>query len=504
MNPQGQPPAAPATGGPWWGLLTHWPEPALVAVDGLICLSNAPAQDLLGLPQDLLLGQCWLQVLGRGSTELQQLNLARPVRPGQPWPRPQPEAFELQWPRPDGPKLRLSCIGMQVENEPQPVLVLVLRDVTSERLAQADLERSRDDLRRLAIGLTTVQEQERQRIAVELHDELQQTLAAMRMQLEAVREGLPPPAAELARRLGEVNDMALTALDATRRIVNDLRPMMLDELGLEPALEALVLQFRRRTGLDVTFDVTQVGDMAPAPVPPDLATALYRTAQEALNNVARHARASKVQVQLSFAPGRGVSLAISDNGAGMPLDERRRPFSVGLLTMQERLRACGAVLRLDSATGGGTTVCAVAPAPGQHAPAVPAPAPAPAAPDELGALMRFLYATPVGLVQATLDGHIDLINPVAAQLLMPFSRDGRLENLFTVLDSVAPHLRRLAAGLAAGDDAVCEGEVLQLAGATGHAAGHRVMLSMLRQPGARLMCVLGRAPSVSGQNSGAL
>jgi PAS domain-containing protein len=142
---------------------------------------------------------------------------------------------------------------------------------------------------------------------------------------------------------------------STRRIVNDLRPQSLEDLGLVPALENLLGQFSQRTGVACELDVE--GDTADALMAsPAVTTCLYRVTQEALNNVAKHAQASAVQVRLATAAGGQVWLRIHDNGRGMSTAERHRPESFGLLGMHERVRALGGVVRVDSQPGAGTTL----------------------------------------------------------------------------------------------------------------------------------------------------
>ncbi|ACB34684.1 histidine kinase [Leptothrix cholodnii SP-6] len=362
-------------------------------------------------------------------------------------------------------------------------------DDTELKRAQTELMRSQDVLRRLAAGLDSVQENERRRIASELHDDLQQTLAAIGLEVGAIRGQLAAQACDLTARLDTVRELAITAIAATRRIVNDLRPPILEELGLAAALDALVAQVARRTGMRCRFQTDEDTD---AELAPAVVTSLYRTAQQALSNVTRHAGASAVTVQLQRDGGRGVLLRIADNGRGMAVDDRRRPFTVGLLSMQERLRALGGELRLESRLGAGTTVEA-------RAPSTPAAATSPQSlvvgiprePDD--DLLRFLHRAPVGLVQAALDGQIEMLNPTATRLLMPFSTDGRLDNLFGVLKQAVPHLRHLSAQVEPPSGVVCESLRIELAPQGERGAVQALSLSMLKQAGGRLMAVLGPA-----------
>jgi signal transduction histidine kinase len=244
---------------------------------------------------------------------------------------------------------------------------VVLRDVTELAEARRALADSHDELQRLVAAQDRVQEDERKRIARELHDDLQQTLAAIRIDLVAIEQRLTTAPQTVTPLLQETSELAANAIDSTRRIINDLRPQMLEDLGLVPALEVLTTQFSRRSGIHCR--IREHDDLGrDVPLPPVVATALYRVAQEALGNVAKHAQASKVWILFTRAVDGRVALRISDNGQGMVMDQPRKPASFGLLGMQERVRALGAALRVHSESGSGTTIEVQVPAPADFAP----------------------------------------------------------------------------------------------------------------------------------------
>jgi len=220
-----------------------------------------------------------------------------------------------------------------------------------------------------------VQEDERKRISRELHDDLLQTLAAIRIELGFIGGRLATDAVGVASSLTVADELAAAAIVATRRIVNDLRPQSLEDLGLVAALEVLAEHFGQRTGVACHVEA-QVEAAGEALQTPATANCLYRVAQEALNNVARHARASAVQVSLELTAEGRVVLRVSDDGCGMSADERRKPHAFGLLGMQERVRAIGGQLLVDGQRGGGTTVEVIV------APAAPGPVQSGNAPGE--------------------------------------------------------------------------------------------------------------------------
>lgn len=246
---------------------------------------------------------------------------------------------------------------------------LILHDNTERELAQrtllaskAELEASQADLRSLISAQDGVQERERARIGRELHDELQQTLAAIALEAAALEVGHRPPTPEEVRRSTErISQLASGAIDATRHIVADLRPPLLEELGLRPALERLTAQFAEHHGVICRLDTSALAARDEGRLGP-VASCLYRVTQEALNNVAKHASAQRVIVRLSSTDGGHAELTITDDGGGMaPARDGNRTF--GLLGMSERVRASGGTLVMRSAPGAGTTVSVTMPIP---------------------------------------------------------------------------------------------------------------------------------------------
>ena len=214
-------------------------------------------------------------------------------------------------------------------------LFLVLGE---ERRALAERTRALEDMTR---QLLRAQEDERRRIARELHDEAGQALTAVKIELDL--EGRTEAAARVGRVLAQVRDLS-----------NLLRPSALDDLGLVPALRGLVEEFARSTRIEATLEA---GDPLP-PVAPDHQVVIYRVAQEALTNVARHAGARHVQVRLAGMNG-GVRLAVVDDGRGASGEPRPH---LGLLGMRERVAAAGGTLSATGRPGHGFEVLVHVPA----------------------------------------------------------------------------------------------------------------------------------------------
>ncbi len=236
-----------------------------------------------------------------------------------------------------------------------------LRQVNDElrRQVQAS-DADRQALRALTQQLESVREDERTRIARELHDELGQTLTALKMETQsAITSVGTAPAQQPARvALESITSLADTTLDAVERIVSELRPAVLDGLGIAAAAEWLVGEFARRTAIRATCDCEEDCD-----IDSHTATALFRILQEALTNVSRHAAASQVSVTLRSEAG-SVVLTVTDNGRGIGATPMADPDAFGLRGMNERLRSLHGALEIGRAPSGGTRLVARCPSAG--------------------------------------------------------------------------------------------------------------------------------------------
>lgn len=241
----------------------------------------------------------------------------------------------------------------------QTVVQMVVTDVTQREQDARTLERSRHDLRQLSASMVQTREEERRRIARELHDELGQRLTALKLDLSSMAlRSTDPCAARVPSMLAMLDD----TVAAVRRIASDLRPMMLDDLGLNAAVQWLAKDASRRLGLVVKLSLDDAEPVLSEPT----ATALFRIVQEALTNVARHAKASEVKVSLHLA-GQRVELQVQDNGIGLPPDALQREGSFGLLGIQERVQALDGSLEVTD-TGSGTRLVVQLPVPPIQAP----------------------------------------------------------------------------------------------------------------------------------------
>jgi signal transduction histidine kinase len=226
----------------------------------------------------------------------------------------------------------------------------IMTNITESKLEQMEVRASRARLAELTAHIEKVKEQERTRIAREIHDDLGGNLTAIKMALAMLAARLPDGDAVLAQKAAYVDELADRTIDAVHRITLDLRPSILD-FGLVAALEWQVEEFATQAGLACRFQSNEKD----VELDPDQATALFRIVQEALTNIAKHAHASSVAVRL-HTTRQHVGVKITDNGRGIRAADRAKPGSFGLRGMAERARALGGTLNLSHAPGGGTVV----------------------------------------------------------------------------------------------------------------------------------------------------
>jgi signal transduction histidine kinase len=210
---------------------------------------------------------------------------------------------------------------------------------------------ARQQLRDLASYLQTAREEERARIAREIHDEFGQVLTALKIDLSWLSKRLPTDKLSLAQKASAMSDLIDSTIQTVRHVVTELRPGLLDDLGLAAAIEWQAQEFAERTGMDCEL---HLGDQDIA-LDRDLATAIFRIFQETLTNVVRHAEATKVGVRLEDRPEE-VALIVWDNGKGVTPSELSDPKSMGLVGMRERARTLGGQVVFEGIPGQGTTV----------------------------------------------------------------------------------------------------------------------------------------------------
>ena len=263
-----------------------------------------------------------------------------------------------------GDRIDIDGVGHLVAWRGRPARLVQINDITERLRTQQTLERlnrelevSHERLRALSRRLFEVQEEERKRLARDLHDDVGQALTALKIQLESIAR----PGSELQRqRVDECVDTVQHTLERVRQLSLSLRPPQLDDLGLAAALRSHLDRQARVAGLHAHFEAED----APHDLAPDAETACFRVAQEAINNVLRHARARNLWVRLFTAGGR-LAISVRDDGRGFDLDSVRaraaNGASLGLVGMEERMALAGGSFELRSSPGQGTVLLATFP-----------------------------------------------------------------------------------------------------------------------------------------------
>ncbi|OGP93071.1 MAG: hypothetical protein A2156_09680 [Deltaproteobacteria bacterium RBG_16_48_10] len=221
-------------------------------------------------------------------------------------------------------------------------------------MAKALMEKMRLERKYLS-QIIEAQENERRRISRELHDEIGQALYAIKLNLEMVDKDLPHTTPVIRGRLGEAKSLSSQTLTAMRQLALDLRPTMLDDLGLIPTLRWYIQNFSNRLNIYSNFETMGFEEK----LSPQIETAFYRIVQEALNNIAKHAQANRVEISLMKRDSR-IYASIQDNGKGFDLDKALHPESpergFGIVGIQERVSLLGGQMEIQTRPGFGTLI----------------------------------------------------------------------------------------------------------------------------------------------------
>ncbi len=239
-----------------------------------------------------------------------------------------------------------------------PVFFAMVQDITERKRAEADIARSHAQLRALSSHLQTVREEEKAHIAREIHDELGGLLTALNMDVFWLAKRTPPELAPLHEKLAAMTQLVSDAVQTTRRIATDLRPTLLDDIGLTAAIEWQVKEFQKRMGLNCQLTLPAME----TPLNKDYSIALFRILQESLTNIARHAAADRVDISLEWGES-GIVLAVSDNGCGIAQERILNPQSHGVRGIYERAIHLGGSVDISGVPGAGTRVTVTLPLP---------------------------------------------------------------------------------------------------------------------------------------------
>ena len=268
-----------------------------------------------------------------------------------------PFSTEFRIVRPDGVVRHLRSLGeVLMDGSGRPVRMLsVVLDISEQKEIEQTLRASAGQLTALSRRLVEVQESERRQLSRELHDRVGQNLTALGINLDILRTSLSAEThAEQHARIDDSSRLLDCTVDSIENVMAELRPPMLDDYGLLPALQWYARDFARRTGIQVAVK----GAEGPERLPLDIEITLFRVAQEALTNVAKHAHASRVEIALEHAADH-CAMAVTDDGIGIGTttgrDATHHP-SLGMITMRERVQAIGGRFQVRSVQQGGTQI----------------------------------------------------------------------------------------------------------------------------------------------------
>jgi PAS domain S-box-containing protein len=310
--------------------------------------ANAAFQKMLGYSEEELRALSFLDITHENDRETNRRLLAELLEGRRP-------SYEMQkrYQRKDGSLIWASIQVSMVpgtESIPQFCMAIV-EDISERKRAQEELQHSFEQLRALTARLQGIREDERKSVAREIHDELGQALTAIKIDLASLVRELPAAQEQQRRRTDSILELVDQTIQSVRRIATELRPGILDDLGLVAALEWAAEEFEARTGTRCRLDLP--GD--DIEIDQERATAMFRIFQETLTNVARHAKASEVGVRLAKHNG-DLTLEVHDNGKGIDEEELSAGGSLGILGMRERAALLGGELGIIGAPQKGTTV----------------------------------------------------------------------------------------------------------------------------------------------------
>jgi len=324
----------------------------LIDKDFTVLRANDTFSSLCGLSKDEIVGKKCYDVFSGPLCKTDGCPLTQILRDGE---RLQYDTEKI---RQDGSKV--PCIVTATPfREPRGGMIGIVedfKDISARKSFEEELLQSRERMRDLAAHLQILREKERKHVAREIHDELGQALTALKMDIHWLKHRLPPEEHLLIEKIKTMDRIVDRTIKSVKRISSDLRPGLLDDLGLTAAMEWQAEEFSRRTGIQCQI-ISEPEDIV---LDQERSIAIFRIFQETLTNVARHADATKVEATLRRESGR-IEMRVRDDGKGIEkeqiLDPKSYgPKSYGLIGMYERVHSLGGQLRIEGIKNRGTTV----------------------------------------------------------------------------------------------------------------------------------------------------
>ncbi|MBA3966838.1 MAG: PAS domain S-box protein [Nitrospirales bacterium] len=325
---------------------------------GKVMLWNTGAESLFGLTMEEMQGQSLDRIIPERLRLAHQQGIILASQAG--GKTIEGEMFELMGLRRDGREFPLELSLGYWQKHGEIFFTGIVRDVTARKATEQalhrreqELEQSQEELRALGAQFISAQEDERRRLSRELHDDMNQRLAVVALEIQSIQSTLPE-SDPMQKTLQHLNDQVSSLSDNVRHLAYQLHPSILDDLGLVVALQSSIKDFSQWENIPVTFQPRDV----PRILPQDIALCVYRVTQECLRNVAKHAEASQVFVEV-MGLETGLQLVITDNGKGfIPQAVRAGTHGLGLIGMKERIRVVQGTFDVKASMGKGTTISA--------------------------------------------------------------------------------------------------------------------------------------------------
>jgi len=327
---------------------------AILIVDqkGRVVMANPATEKMLGYSESELIGQS-IEVLVPEAVRERHV-MHRNGYFGSPQSRPMGLGMDLQARRKDGSTFDAEISLSYIQSAQGTLAVAFVSDISKRKADEYAIRQQREELRQLAGRLMTAQDDERRRIARDLHDDLSQKLAYLAMDLSKLAS--KPSFQELQNELRTLRGRAAEAADTVRHISHQLHPSILDDIGLEAAVEQYCEEFEQRSGIATHFTARGV----PESLPRDVASSVYHIFQESLRNVSKHSQAQEVFVTLEFV-GDVLRLTVKDEGVGLAPERLQTGTSIGIVGMKERAHLVNGKLSVESRLGQGTEVSVAVP-----------------------------------------------------------------------------------------------------------------------------------------------
>ncbi len=317
-------------------------------LNGTIVSWNRGAEELLGYSPEEIRGKS-VSIITPPDHHDELFRIVEKIRKGE-----HVDNYETVRVKKDGTRIDVSITVSPIADDSGAIMgaSAILRDITERKLVQEELRKSNEQLRDLYRRLQSAREEERTRIAREIHDEFGQTLTALKIDLAWMKKKLDGNQTPVLQKIESMSGIIGSAISSIKKLSSDLRPGILDDFGLHAAIEWQAEEFEKRTGTRCEVKL-EMGDVE---IDEDVSTAIFRILQETLTNIMRHADAKKVELQLREEQS-ALVFSIRDDGKGIGKDATSNPHSYGLLGIRERAAAFGGSVEIDSSPGMGTTIC---------------------------------------------------------------------------------------------------------------------------------------------------